>query len=501
MIEARDRLGGKFKVVAVIGDGAMTAGLAFEGLNHAGQLGKDLIVILNDNKMSISKNVGALSAYLNRILTGDRFLRFKRESKQIIESIPRFGGAMSKLAQKMEEHIKGLLLPGIVFEELGFNYIGPIDGHNIGLLVETLKKVRNNVQPTLVHVVTQKGKGYEFSEKDPSYFHGLGPFAAETGEPVSGAGSMTYSEAFGEMLTEFADGDSRIIAITAAMKEGTGLTGFAEKHPGRFYDVGIAEPHAVTFAAGLATQGLRPVVAIYSTFLQRAYDEIVHDICLQKLPVVFAVDRAGLVGEDGPTHHGVFDLSYLRHIPNLIVMAPKDHMELREMLSLALKHNGPSAIRFPRARVSDARPCGHLAAGEAEILREGEDISILAIGSTVLPALSAAGRLSAEGVSAGVVNMRFVKPLDVQAVRAAAATRRIITVEDNAVQGGFGSAVMEAIQAMGLRGVEVRALGIPDEFIEHGTQSELRRLCGIDEDGIYNASLALMKEDISSPAG
>ncbi|MEJ2314086.1 MAG: 1-deoxy-D-xylulose-5-phosphate synthase [Nitrospirota bacterium] len=501
MIEARDRAGDSFKVVAVIGDGAMTAGLAFEGLNHAGQLGKDLIVVLNDNKMSISRNVGALSAYLNRILTGEAFLRFKKESKQLIESIPMLGDTMSKFAQKMEEHVKGFLLPGMVFEELGFNYVGPIDGHNLKLLEETLGKIRKNEGPTLIHVITHKGKGYEFSEKDPSHFHGTGPFQAETGEPVSGGGRTTYSDAFGEALRELADRDPRVVAITAAMKEGTGLTGFAERYPNRFYDVGIAEPHAVTFAAGLAALGVRPVVAIYSTFLQRAYDQIVHDVCLQRLHVVFAIDRGGLVGEDGPTHHGVFDLTYLRHIPNLVVMAPKDHMELREMLSLALRHDGPSAIRFPRGNISEAPPCGPFGIGEGETLREGHDVSILAIGSTVGPALAAAAGLQREGISAGVFNMRFCKPLDLQKLKEAAATGRIVTVEENSLQGGFGSAVLEALHRMGLGGVEVRMLGIPDQFIEHGSQAELRRLCGIDEEGIYNASAALVREDLKFPAG
>ncbi len=501
MIEARDRTGDKFKVVAVIGDGAMTAGLAFEGLNHAGQLGKDLIVILNDNKMSISRNVGALSAYLNRILTGETFLRFKKESKQLIESIPMFGDTMSKFAQKMEEHVKGFLLPGMVFEELGFTYVGPIDGHNLKLLEDTLGNIKNNEGPTLVHVITRKGKGYEFSEKDPSYFHGTGPFQAETGEPVSGGGRATYSDAFGEILRELADKDPRIVAITAAMKEGTGLAGFAERYPSRFYDVGIAEPHAVTFAAGLATLGMRPVVAIYSTFLQRAYDQIVHDVCLQKLPVLFAIDRGGLVGEDGPTHHGVFDLTYLRHIPNLILMAPKDHVELRKMLSLAFKHDGPSAIRFPRGKIPEAPPCGSFEIGEGEKLREGHDVSILAIGNTVSSALAAAGRLEKEGISAGVFNMRFCKPLDLRKLKEAACPGRIVTVEENAVQGGFGSAVLEALHRMGLGGVEVRTLGIPDQFIEHGSQAELRRLCGIDEEGIFNASAALVREDLRFPAG
>jgi 1-deoxy-D-xylulose-5-phosphate synthase len=500
MIEARDRLGEKFKVVAVIGDGAMTAGLAFEGLNHAGQLGKDLIVVLNDNKMSISKNVGALSSYLSRLLTGDMYQKFRKDTRALLESIPMFGGPMTKLAQKMEEHFKGFFLPGIVFEELGFNYVGPIDGHNVEVLVDTFKNIRNNERPTLVHVITQKGKGYEFSEKDPSHFHGTGPFETETGEPASEKINMTYSEVFGATLAELAAKDPKIVAITAAMKEGTGLGRFAEQFPDQFYDVGIAEPHAVTFAAGLATQGIRPVVAIYSTFLQRGYDEIVHDVCLQNLPVVFAIDRGGLVGDDGPTHHGVFDLSFLRHIPNLVVMSPRNHTEFSEMLSVALKHNGPCAIRYPRARISEARPCGHFRIGQGETLREGTELSILTIGNTAAPALAAAKRLEGEGVSSTVINMRFVKPIDEAAVRAAAATGRVLTVEDNAIQGGFGSAVLEALQLMGIKDVEVRNLGIPDHFIEQGTQAELRQLCGIDEEGIFNAALALLRENSKFPA-
>ena len=307
IIEGRDKNKEDFKVIAVIGDGAMTSGLAFEGLNNAGHLKKDLIVILNDNEMSISKNVGALSAYLNRILTGEFFQKFKKETRSFLESIPKLGVPAAKIAQKTEEMLKGLFLPGVIFEELGFNYFGPIDGHNIELLSETLKRIKTASSPTLIHIITKKGKGFEFSEKNPSLFHGIGPFRLETGTPVIGDG-LTYSEAFGNALTDLAAHDNKIIAITAAMKEGTGLVRFAEKYPERFYDVGIAEPHAVTFAAGLATQGLKPVVAIYSTFLQRAYDEIVHDVCLQNLHVVFAIDRAGIVGEDGPTHSGLFDL-------------------------------------------------------------------------------------------------------------------------------------------------------------------------------------------------
>lgn len=503
IIEGRDKNKEDFKVIAVIGDGAMTSGLAFEGLNNAGHLKKDLIVILNDNEMSISKNVGALSAYLNRILTGEFFQKFKKETRSFLESIPKLGVPAAKIAQKTEEMLKGIFLPGIIFEELGFNYFGPIDGHNIELLIETLKRIKTASSPTLIHIITKKGKGFEFSEKNPSLFHGIGPFRLETGTPVIGDG-LTYSEAFGNALTDLAAHDNKIIAITAAMKEGTGLVHFAEKYPERFYDVGIAEPHAVTFAAGLATQGLKPVVAIYSTFLQRAYDEIVHDVCLQNLHVVFAIDRAGIVGEDGPTHSGLFDLSYLRHIPNIVVMAPKDGVELRAMLELALTHSGPSAIRFPRGKIyspainhpeSVEESPVTFSIGESDVLKDGEDIAILAIGNTVSPTLSVAERLENEGVSAMVVNARFVKPLDRNLLSSVTSKlKKIITVEENALEGGFGSAVIELLNDMEIHDVRVRRLGIPDEFIEIGQQSELRKKYSLDEEGIYLAVLSFLKE-------
>jgi len=503
IIEGRDKNKEDFKVIAVIGDGAMTSGLAFEGLNNAGHLKKDLIVILNDNEMSISKNVGALSAYLNRILTGEFFQKFKKETKSFLESIPKLGVPAAKIAQKTEEMLKGIFLPGIIFEELGFNYFGPIDGHNIELLSETLKRIKTASSPTLIHIITKKGKGFEFSEKNPSLFHGIGPFRLETGTPIN-TDSLTYSEAFGNALTDLAAHDNKIIAITAAMKEGTGLVRFAEKYPERFYDVGIAEPHAVTFAAGLATQGLKPVVAIYSTFLQRAYDEIVHDVCLQNLHVVFAIDRAGIVGEDGPTHSGLFDLSYLRHIPNIVVMAPKDGVELRAMLELALTHSRPSAIRFPRGKIHSPA-INHpesveespvtFSIGESDVLKDGEDIAILAIGNTVSPALYAAERLENEGVSAMVVNARFVKPLDRNLLSSVASKfKKVITVEENALEGGFGSAVIELLNDMEIHDVRVRRLGIPDEFIEIGQQSELRKKYSLDEEGIYLAVLSFLKE-------
>ncbi|MEW6213866.1 MAG: 1-deoxy-D-xylulose-5-phosphate synthase [Nitrospirota bacterium] len=488
------------RVIAVIGDGAMTSGLAFEGLNNAGHLKKDIIVILNDNEMSISQNVGALSAYLNRILTGEFYQKFRKETKSFLKGIPKLGGRAAKIAQRAEEMLKGLFLPGIIFEELGFNYVGPIDGHNLELLIATLKRIKGASSPTLIHVITKKGKGYEFSEKYPSMFHGVGPFELETGSPVSGGGPA-YSEVFGDTLIELAAKDNRIVAISAAMKEGTGLEHFAERYPDRFYDVGIAEPHAVTFAAGLATQGLKPVVAIYSTFLQRAYDEIVHDVCLQNLHVVFAIDRAGIVGEDGSTHNGLFDLSYLRHIPNLVVMAPKDNLELRAMLELAIKHNGPAAIRYPRGKVIQDTGSGYriqnteLEIGKAEILKDGKDIALIAIGNTVYPALSAAERLEKEGINVMVINARFITPLDQNLLLSVASRiKRIITVEENILAGGFGSAILELLSKTELIDVSVRRIGISDEFVEHGSQAILRKKYGLDEEGIYQAVLSFIRE-------
>lgn len=503
IIEARDRNKKDYKVVAVIGDGAMTGGLAFEGLNNAGHLKKDLIVILNDNEMSISRNVGALSAYFNRILTGDFYRKFKRDSKMFLESIPKVGAPATKIAQKTEEMLKKLLLPGVIFEELGFNYVGPVDGHNIELLINTLKMVRKEKGPVLLHVITKKGKGYEFSERDPSLYHGIGPFKLETGFPLRGT-QLTFSDVFGQTLTELAGKDERIVAITAAMKEGTGLDSFAQKYPERFYDVGIAEQHAVTFAAGLAAQGIKPVVAIYSTFLQRAYDQIIHDVCLQNLPVVFAIDRGGIAGEDGPTHQGVFDISFLRPIPNIIVMEPKNDVEFRMMLELALNHKGPVAIRYPRGKIP-ASPCKGseiltgvpvpFRIGEAEILKGGKDIAVLAVGRSVFTALSAAARLEKDDIDVMVVNARFIKPIDRRLISSVASlVPKMLTIEENVLQGGFGSAVLEFFNEIELNQVRVRRIGIPDVFIEHGHQNDLRKKYGLDEEGIYQAVLSLHKE-------
>ena len=503
ILEGRDQNNENFKVIAVIGDGSMTAGLAFEGLNHAGHLKKDLIVILNDNEMSISPNVGALSAYLQRMLIGDLYTKFKKETKLLLEKIPAVGEPALKIAQKAEHTVKGLFVPGLLFEELGFEYVGPIDGHKVDTLIETIERFKDFPAPVLIHTITKKGKGYEPAEKNPGIFHGVGPFNIETGEQVS-SGGISYSAIFGNYLASLAKDDEKIIAITAAMTEGTGLSEFVRQFPKRFYDVGIAEPHAVTFAAGLATQGLKPVVAIYSTFLQRSYDEIVHDVCLQNLPVIFAIDRAGIVGDDGPTHNGTFDLSYLRHIPNLVVMAPKDGFELKCMIKTAVSHNGPCAIRYPRASVKDNQEAdepGDIPIGKAEVLREGENILIIAIGNMVDPAYAASELLSEAGINACVINARFVKPLDMDLIAAhAGGIKYILTVEENAVSGGFGSAVMEELVKTGIDGLKFKILGLPDRFIEQGPQNLLRKDLGLDAEGIAKEALDLIGTK-ASPSG
>lgn len=499
IIKSQSATGGPIpnKVIAVIGDGAMTAGLAFEGLNNAGHLQKDLIVILNDNEMSISPNVGALSIYLSKLMTGNLYTKFKKETRSLLGRIPKVGEPMLKMAERAEETVKSFFVPGLLFEEFGFEYVGPVDGHNIEILIETLQRFKDYPRPVLIHAMTKKGKGYTVAEKNPSIFHGTGPFDIETGNPLQPAGP-TFSEVFGNCLVRLAREDSRIIAIVAAMTEGTGLSEFVRAFPKRFYDVGIAEPHAVTFAAGLASQGLRPVVAVYSTFLQRAYDEIVHDVCLQNLPVVFAIDRAGIVGEDGPTHNGAFDLSYLRHIPNMVIMAPKDENELQDMLKTSLSHDGPCAIRYPRGRASgfpEHRELRKIPIGEAEVLREGKDILIVAIGCPALSACDAACLLEELGVSVCVVNARFVKPLDIALIGSLAREIRcVLTVEENTVEGGFGSAVLEHLSELNISGLKIKRLGLPDRFIEHGSQGLLRKKLGLDPEGIAREALALVSK-------
>jgi 1-deoxy-D-xylulose-5-phosphate synthase len=487
---ARDLRHQDHAVVAVIGDGAMTGGLAFEALNHAGHLGRDLIVVLNDNQMSISRNVGALARYLGRVRAEPHYLRAKENFEAALQRLPR-GAAVLEAVEKLKAGVKHLLVPGILFEELGFTYLGPVDGHDLEALIETLRRARGVKGPVLIHAVTTKGKGYDPAERDASRFHRTAPFDIESGEPAAPAGGCHFTSLFGAELVRLAAADPRIVAITAAMPDGAGLAPFAQQFPDRFFDVGMAEGHAVTFAAGLAAAGLRPVVAVYSTFLQRAYDQLLHDVCLQGLPVVLAVDRAGLVGEDGPTHHGLFDLSYLRHLPNMTVMAPRDGDQLAAMLRTALAGDGPAAIRYPRAATAVAAPAQSSApvvVGTGEMLREGEDLALLAVGSMVAPALEAAELLARQGIAAAVVDARFVKPLDEKLILdLAQRCGGLVTIEENALQGGFGSAVLELLAAHGVA-APVRRVGIPDRFIEHGPRAELLESLGLTSTGIARAA-------------
>jgi len=513
MAMARDLAGTDSKTIAIIGDGSLTAGQAFEGLNQAGGMGRDCIVVLNDNEMSISKNVGALSLFLSRNLSKRWLMRLKKDTEGVLRHIPGIGDEIVEYLRKSEGSFKGFFTPGMLFEALRFNYLGPIDGHDLPQLIDVFKQVKDLEGPVLVHVLTKKGKGYAPAEQNPTFFHGVGSFEPETGEARKYSSGQivlpTYTEVFGRTLLRMAEKDKRIVAITAAMPEGTGLSQFAEKFPDRFVDVGICEQHAVTFAAGLATQGFRPVVAIYSTFFQRSYDQILHDVCLQNLPVCFCLDRGGLVGEDGATHHGAFDLSFLRHIPNLTLMAPKDEAELQRMLAFALQHDGPTAIRYPRGvgigatldfTLKDA--AASLVHGQGEIMREGADGLVIAIGSRVYPCIEAAAELEAEqGASFAVFNARFVKPLpEHQLLDLTEAHERLLLVEENILAGGFSSAVLELLvdrdALFGQKGKkkrkQIKRLGIPDQFIEHGAQRELRKRLGIDKTGIKAAMVELL---------
>ena len=498
MAMARELRGGDNKVIAVIGDGSLTGGIAFEALNQAGHLKKNLIVVLNDNEMSIAKNVGAFSSFVSRKMNGSDFRKLKKEMQGLLEHIPAIGKDILKFARRAENSLKGFLTPGMLFEALGFDYIGPIPGHDLRQLLEVFDNVKEIEGPVLVHVMTTKGKGYAPAEATPDQFHGVGPFDVATGKTTAAKGSAaSYTAIFGETLIRLAEEDEKIVAITAAMPDGTGLTPFAKRFPDRFFDVGIAEQHGVTFAAGLAADGFRPVAAIYSTFLQRAYDQVFHDVCLQKLPVTLALDRGGLVGDDGPTHHGVFDLSYLRHLPELTLMAPKDENELRHMLKTAICHGAPIALRYPRGNgygVSLDQEIQTLPIGRGELLAMGDDLAIVAIGSTVYPALDAAAQLAQKGIKAAVVNARFVKPLDRDLILGVARTAGcIVTVEENALQGGFGSAVLELLSDEGLTEVRVKRIGIPDRYIEQGPQSQLRQDLGLDADGIAATAEAFLR--------
>ena len=487
------------KVIAVIGDGSMTAGLAYEGLNQAGDINKNILVILNDNDMSIAHNVGAVSSLLSRTLSSKYLQDFKKEVGDFLKSLPKFGDDIYQFAKRSKESFKTFITPGMLFEAFNFEYFGPINGHNLDHLIDILNNVKCLREPVLLHVTTKKGKGYLPSEKNPVHFHGVGCFNADTGESINKDCSLpTYTQVFGRTLVKLASKDDRIIAVTAAMPEGTGLSDFARAYPDRFFDVGIAEQHAVTFAAGLATEGFRPVVAIYSTFLQRAYDQILHDVCIEKIPVIFAVDRGGIVGEDGATHNGVFDLSYLRSLPNMVVMAPKDENELSIMLRTAVDHDGPIAIRYPRgaaegvALENDTIP---IPIGKGEVLKKGEDLVIFAIGRTVTEALSAHAMLKEHDISATVVNCRFVKPLDTDLIGSLSKKiPRLITVEENVRQGGFGSAVLECLSDLGITGFQLKCIGIPDTFVEHGSQEFLRSKYGIDAAAIVNAAKRLMND-------
>lgn len=479
-------------VIAVIGDGSMTAGLAYEGLNQAGDLKRKLIVILNDNDMSISPNVGALSSYLSRTFSAKYLQTMRNQFGAFLKSLPRIGDEVYQIAKRSEESFKTFVTPGMLFEAFNFDYFGPINGHNLDHLIDILANIKNADSPVLLHVTTVKGRGYEPAEKNPVYFHGVGSFTVDTGKSKSAPQKVpTYTQVFGDHMVRFAALYPNLVAVTAAMPEGTGLINFSKQFPDRFFDVGIAEQHAVTFSAGLAVKGIKPVVAIYSTFLQRAYDQILHDVCIDAHPVIFALDRGGIVGEDGPTHHGLFDFSYLRSMPNMTVMAPKDENELVRMMATAIQHDGPIAFRYPRGRgegvVPDENP-QPIDIGKAQVVQKGEDLLIIAVGRVVKEAVKAASTLEAEGISSFVINARFVKPLDAGLIlEQARAIKKIITVEEHVLSGGFGSAVAELLVDNGIMDVALCRIGIDDCFVEHGPQQQLRQDYHVDAAAVIAA--------------
>ena len=481
------------KVVAVIGDGALTGGMAFEALNHAGHIKANLRVILNDNKMSIGSNVGGMSAYLGRIRSDPKYSRLKKDFEQFVNRIPFIGKSLVDTAERIKGGLKYVIMPGMIFEELGFTYFGPVDGHNIAAIKNVLHQADKMSGPVLVHVVTEKGKGYHFAEKSPEIYHGIGPFDLNNGIPLKSKKSLTYTDIFGQTLLKLSHENPKIVAITAAMTAGTGLNKFSKEFPDRFYDVGIAEQHGVTLAAALAAGGMRPVVAVYSTFLQRAYDQVLHDTCLQKLPVVFAVDRAGIIGEDGETHQGLFDLSYLRNIPNMTIMAPANEDELQHMLLTAFDYrDGPVAIRYPRDKVEgiELKDPQILPWGKGELVRHGEDLLIIAAGTIVNTAIAAAEKLFWQGIKTAVINARFVKPLDEELILSwAQKCGRVITIEENILAGGFGSGVLELFEKRGVC-LPVKRLGIDDQFVGHGSRAQVLSCCNLDTDAIIKAALA-----------
>ena len=511
MAAARDLENKLHRVVAVIGDASLGGGMAFEALNHAGHLRKKILVILNDNEMSISRSVGALSKYLNRIITAPAYNKIRKDIENLLKRVPRFGFRVIRSAKRLEEGLKNLLVPGMFFEELGFRYFGPIDGHDIHAIVSTLKNIIDMDAPVLLHLVTKKGKGYSYAEDIPERFHGVSSFDVATGKNLSSQEEEKpdpqkgFTDVFSEIVIDAAEVDERIVAITAAMPEGTGLDRFSRLFPGRFFDVGMAEQHAVGFAAGLARAGLKPVVAIYSTFLQRSYDQIIHDVCLQNLNVTFMLDRSGLVGEDGPTHHGVFDIAYLRHMPNMVAMAPRDEEELKEMFKFSLSYSGgPIAIRYPRGasyccgsrvdvaakfiRLRRTSSAATIDLGKAELLKQGKDVTILGIGYMSLVSLKAAELLLSEGVDCEVINARFVKPLDLELILdSVLKTGRLFTVEEGVANGGFGSFVLESIVDKVSKNVTIKTIGLPDGFIEHGKRDILLDKCGLSAEKIKEA--------------
>jgi len=504
MVAARDLENKSYRVVAVIGDASLGGGMAFEALNHAGHLRKKFLVILNDNEMSISRSVGALSKYLNRIITAPRYNKARKDIEALLKRVPRFGFRVIRAARRLEEGLKSLLVPGMFFEELGFRYFGPIDGNDVRAVVGTLKNIINMNEPVLLHVLTKKGKGYSYAEDVPEKFHGVGSFDVATG--AKKPAKVNFTDTFGEAIIDAAKENNKIIAITAAMPEGTGLDRFASVFPDRFFDVGMAEQHAVGFAAGLASAGLKPVVAVYSTFLQRSYDQIIHDVCLQNLNVIFMLDRSGVVGEDGPTHHGVFDISYLRNMPNMVALAPKDEEELKEMLKFALSYNdGPIAIRYPRgggyaaekAEVQPRlfeKPRLDLGFGKGEILREGKDVTLLCVGYMSRVALHAAELLSAQGVDCEVINARFIKPLDMELIlNSLSKTQRLFTIEEGAASGGFGSFVSESLVDKAQKKVIMETIGLPDRFVEHGDRDVLLDKHGLSAERIKEKVLLCLK--------
>jgi len=485
---ARDRLAEKSKVVAVTGDAAIASGMSWEALNHAGEMGTDLCVVLNDNRMSIAPNVGALTNYLSKLRSRPLIQHLARRAKGALEKMPT---PVNRVAAGLRHGITHYMAPeetGTIFEEIGFEYIGPVDGHDLPTLLEVFRNVRDMNYPVFVHAMTVKGKGYEVAEEDSRKWHGVVPFDLAANEMVKAVGPITYTQAFGDAASACAEVDEKIVAITAAMPDGTGLTGFAKQYPDRYYDVGIAEPHAVTFAAGMAAGGMKPLVAVYSTFMQRAFDQMLHDVCLQNLPVRFFLDRAGLVGDDGPTHHGAFDLSYLSLMPNMTILAPRDTTELREMTHWMVAYgDGPTVVRYPRGSSDDRLPEGRspIQRGKSEVLRAGTDVTIAAIGSMVSVAYAAAQSLTKLGVSAEVINARFLKPLDTETiVQSVTKTRRLVTVEENSRSGGFGEACRSALHNAGLGRLGQELMTLPDNFVEHGTQSILRDSVGLTADSV-----------------